>query len=248
MRFEDHFSAQAKTYAQYRPGYPPELFAYLASVAPAHELAWDCGTGNGQAAVALADHFERVVATDASAEQIAQAVPRERIEYRVEPAEQVNLPAGSVDLVTVALAVHWFDLDRFYQEVRRVLKPAGVLAVWTYHLPEITPAVDHILQAYYSEVLAGYWPEQLRYIDDRYRSLPFPFNEIKPPGFEMKADWQLEQLLGFLDSWSATRRYLDEKGHHPLTVIWQELAHAWGRPEQKRLVLWPLYVRAGRAT
>ncbi len=244
--FEDHFSKQAREYATYRPQYPGELFVYLASVSPGRQLAWDCGTGNGQAARELACHFERVIATDASVDQIAQAVPHERISYQVARAEDVRLEAGSVDLVTVATAVHWFDLEPFYQVVRRVGRPDGILAVWMYHLPVIDPAIDPILNHYYADVLAGYWPERLHYLAERYRTLPFPFEELTPPEFEIQADWDLDQLVGFLDSWSATRRYREQRGQHPVSIIWQGLSESWGEPGRKRLIRWPLYLRVGR--
>jgi SAM-dependent methyltransferase len=244
--FEDHFSDQARQYAAYRPQYPGELFDYLASISPGRQLAWDCGTGSGQAARELARHFERVVATDASPEQIAQAVTNERVEYRVERAEEVSLEAGSVDLVTVATAVHWFDLEPFYRVVRRVGRSGGILAVWTYHLPLIDPTIDALLKHYYADVLAGYWPERINYLEERYRTLPFPFEELKPPEFEMRADWELDQLAGFLDSWSATQRYQKERGQHPLGVIWQELTEAWGEPGGRRIMRWRIYLRAGR--
>ena len=241
--FEDHFSPQADAYARYRPVYPPALFAYLASIAPGRDLAWDCGTGNGQAALGLAEHFQQVVATDASPEQLAHAIPHERIEYRVERAEDIALPPGSVDLVTVAVAVHWFDFDAFYGAVRRVLRGGGALAVWTYHLPVIDPAIDPILERYYREVLAGYWPPRIAYLEQKYRTLPFPFEELAPPHFEMEADWELDHLAGFLSSWSATQRYQAERGEHPLRVIWPDLERAWG--EGPRHIRWPLYFRIG---
>jgi SAM-dependent methyltransferase len=244
--FEDYFSEQAREYARYRPQYPSELFVYLASISPGRQLAWDCGTGNGQAARELARHFKRVIATDASSDQIAQALPHERIDYRVERAEEVRLESHSVDLVSVATAVHWFDLEPFYQVVRRVGKPDGILAVWTYHLPVINPAIDQILKHYYADVLAGFWPERFHFLADRYRTLPFPFEELKPPKFEIQANWELGQLVGFLDSWSATRRYQTERGQHPVSIIWQALSGAWGEPGQKRTIRWPLYLRVGR--
>lgn len=246
MSFEDHFSQRAQEYARYRPSYPPELFAYLASLCSHHQLAWDCGTGNGQAALGLTGQFDRIVATDASAEQLAHAFPHARIEYRAAPAEDVNLDSGSVDLVTAALAVHWFHFEPFYREVTRVARAGGILAVWTYHLAVIEPRIDQVLAEYYSEVLAGYWPERIRYVDECYRTLPFPFEELRAPNFEMQAHWDLYQLLGFLDSWSATRRYEAERGQNPLQVIWQTLAEAWGEAEQVRDIRWPLYLRVGK--
>ncbi|MCA9906852.1 MAG: class I SAM-dependent methyltransferase, partial [Anaerolineae bacterium] len=244
---EDHFSEQAQDYVRYRPQYPPELFTYLASIAPGRQLAWDCGTGNGQAALSLAEHFDRVIATDASADQITHAAPHPRISYRVERAEDIDLDANSLDLVTVAIAVHWFDFDSFYQAVRRVLKPGGILAVWTYHLPAIEPAIDRLLTRYYGEVLAGYWPERFRYVDARYRTLPFPFTELTPPQLEMQTDWTLTQVAGFLSSWSATRQYVKARQQHPLEAIWPELTDLWGDAEHTRTLHWPLHIRIGRA-
>ena len=245
-KFEDHFSKHSEQYAQYRPQYPDEIYAYLASIAPGHSLAWDCGTGNGQAAVGLAKHFEQVHATDASAEQIALAYTHSKVDYRVEPAEHVSLNTSSVDLVTVAVAIHWFNFDEFYREVKRVLKPNGILAAWTYSLTEISPEIDELINQYYGEIVGGYWPERIRYLEERYESIPFPFEEIVSPPFVMEINWNLIQLAGFLDSWSATQRYKAQKGHHPLEIIWPKLTGAWGDENKPRLIRWPLHFRIGR--
>jgi len=246
MKFEDHFSVQSGQYAQYRPKYPDAMYAYLASIVPVHSLVWDCGTGNGQAAVGLAQYFERVYATDASTEQIARAYPHTKVEYHVESAEQVALEDSSVDLVTVAQAVHWFDFDKFYAEVKRVLKPNGVLAVWTYGLPEISPPMDTALIRLYFEILSGFWPERIHYVEESYRTLPFPFEEIKPPSFEMETRWTFGQLTGFLDSWSATQNYRKQKGKHPLKEIWNEITSDWKDETEERLVHWQLRFRIGK--
>ena len=147
--------------------------------------------------------------------------------------------------MTVAIAVHWFDLEQFYQAVRRVLVTNGVLAVWTYHLPVIEPSIDRVVTHYYRNVLAGYWPEQMRYVDERYQTLPFPFDPLQPPEFAMQTDWDLGHILGFLESWSATRRYQQERGQHPVSVIWPELTETWGEPSQRRSIRWPLYLKVG---
>jgi SAM-dependent methyltransferase len=244
--FEDHFSQHSQVYAQYRPQYPQEIYAYLASIAPAKSLAWDCGTGNGQAAIGLADYFDNVFATDASAEQIARAYQHPKVEYRVEPAEHVSLADSSVDLVTVAVAIHWFNFDEFYREVKRVLKPNGVLAAWTYNLTEISPEIDALVRQYYFEILHGFWPERIHYLEEGYRTLPFPFEEITPPAFAMQANWDLNQYAGFLNSWSATQRYKEQNGHHPLEKIWDTFLAAWGNETDQRLVRWPLHFRIGR--
>lgn len=244
--FEDHFSHIAANYAQYRPQYPAALYEYLAEQAPGRALALDCATGSGQAALGLVEHFDQVVATDASPEQIENAVRHERIIYRVEPAEASSLAAGSVDLVTVAVGVHWFDHDRFYQEVRRVLRPGGVLAVWTYHRPVITPALDRVIARLDGEILADYWPAPLRFLQEHYRTLPFPFEELSPPEFAIQTEWDRDQLLGFISSWSAVRRYEKEQGDHPLRLVWDDFLSAWGAEDTRHAIHYPLYMRAGR--
>ncbi len=246
MSFQDHFSQLAGNYSRYRPHYPPALFAYLASLTPAHELAWDCGTGNGQAAIGLAPHFERVFATDASREQIRRAQPHPGVEYQVGPAEKAALPDACCDLVTVAIAVHWFDHDRFYPEVKRVLKPGGALAVWGYSFPRIGPEIDQVTLDYHNRVLADYWPERYHYVAESYRTLPFPFAEVAPPALGMQADWTLDQFCGFLSSWSASQRYLEQTGWHPLEEIWEPLAGLWGDPARPRQVTWQIYMRVGK--
>jgi SAM-dependent methyltransferase len=244
--FEDHFSGHSGQYAQHRPQYPDEIYAYLASIAPGRSLAWDCGTGNGQAALGLANYFDSVHATDASAEQISQARPHEKVYYRVEPAEHVSLDDSSADLVTVAVAIHWFNFDEFYGEVKRVLKSEGILAAWTYNAVEISPEIDPLIWHYYRDVVGTYWPERIHYIEQKYETLPFPFEEIIPPSFRMEIHWNLIQLAGFLNSWSATQRYKAQQGQHPLELIWDNLAAAWGNENETRLIRWPLHFRIGR--
>jgi SAM-dependent methyltransferase len=246
LNFEDHFSGHSGQYAQSRPNYPDEIYAYLASLAPDRSLAWDCGTGNGQAALGLATYFARVYATDASAEQISHAHPHEKVEYHAEPAEHVSLPGSSVDLVTVAVAIHWFNFEEFYREVKRVLKPDGIIAAWTYNLTEISPEIDELIRHYYKDIVGEYWPERIRYLEQKYETIPFPFEEIVPPRFVMERNWDQLQLAGFLNSWSATQRYKAQKGHHPLELIWDRLSSAWGDENEKRLVRWPLHFRIGR--
>ncbi|RPI81702.1 MAG: class I SAM-dependent methyltransferase [Chloroflexi bacterium] len=246
MNFPDHFSKLARQYARYRPRYPDDLYAFLSAVVHGHELAWDCGTGSGQAAVGLANYFDIVIATDASEDQIAHAAPHPKVEYRQEKSENVSLPDASCDLVTVAVAVHWFDLPLFYQEVWRVLKPGGVLAVWGYSELQITPEIDKIILEYQYEVLDGYWPDGIHYLFEKYRTLPFPFQELPHPEFNMTTHWNLDELTGFLASWSAAQKYMEAKGHHPLEQIWSALSAAWGDEEQKKEFHWPLHTRIGR--
>lgn len=246
MRFKDHFSRQAADYAIFRPGYPQELFDCLGSIAPSRQLAWDCGTGNGQAAVRLVSVFDRVIATDASERQIANALPHEHVEYRVAAAENSGIQSGTIDLIMVAQALHWFDLDRFYREARRVIKPNGILAASAYNLLHIESAVDEIVNRYYYEVVGPFWPPERRLVE-QFADLPFAFQEIDPPKFEMTAHWNLDHLLGYLQTWSSTQRFIAAKGSDPLEQIMDELRSAWEDPQQVRTVIWPLTLRVGVA-
>lgn len=244
--FLDHFSQQAADYAMHRPRYPNGLFDYLASFAPRHDLVWDAGTGNGQAAIGLARNFDRVVATDASTAQIKLAAPCERVTYVVAAAEQSPLRDGVADLVTVAQAVHWFDLDRFYSEVRRVCGPGGLLAVWCYNWSCISPQVDAVLRHFDTAVVKPFWPPQSELVHNGFRTLPFSFVEIAAPAFELEADWRLDDLVGYLTSWSSVQRYRSSRGRDPLDEIRAPLAAAWGDPAEQKRIMWPLHLRVGR--
>lgn len=247
MSFKDHFSAHADEYARRRPGYPPELFEWLASVAPANDLAWDCGTGNGQAAVGLAAYFNHVIATDPSADQLRNAFHHPHVEYRLAPAESSGLDSVSLDLVTVAQAIHWFDLDLFYREVHRTLKPGGVLAAWAYALCRVTPEIDSAIDTFYWETVGPYWPSERKLVDEGYRTIAFPFEEIEPPQFNIELDWTLEDMLGYLRTWSPVRRYIEAHGIDPADLLQPELASAWGSTDEVRQVTFPIFMRIGRS-
>jgi SAM-dependent methyltransferase len=241
----DYFSAHAGDYAKHRPGYPEALFDWLAQRAPGRDLAWDCGCGNGQASVPLAARFARVLATDLSPRQIAQAPPHPRIEYRVAGAEDSGLPDGSCDLVTVAQALHWFDFDGFYAEVQRVLNPGGLLAAWTYQLLRAEPAVDAVLADFYTRVLGPHWPAERRWVDRGYRGMPFPFADIEAPAHEIRLSWTLGELLAYLGTWSATQHYRKAEGRDPILALAERLAPAWGPRESVKEIVWPIALRAG---
>jgi ubiquinone/menaquinone biosynthesis C-methylase UbiE len=221
------------------------LFRYLATIAPRKHLAWDCATGNGQAAVALAEVFERVIATDASEKQIGNAEAHARVDYRVAPAENSGIESHTVDLITVAQALHWFELERFYAEVRRVLKSQGVVAAWAYKLAQVEPAIDQVVNRYYTEVVGVYWPEE-RVLVERFEELPFSFPELAAPPFEMTAEWNAEHLIGYLRTWSATQRFMAANQRDPLKDVEEDLRSAWGDVDQRRRVAWPLTVRVAR--
>lgn len=247
MTFKDHFSGHADDYARYRPSYPDTLFNYLATLAPHTETAWDCGTGNGQAAHRLAAHFARVIATDASADQIARATPHARIEFLAVPAEQTSIAPASIDLITVAQALHWFDLTRFYAECARVLRPRGILAAWCYGLCRVEPEIDSMLDRFYHETVGPFWPPERRYIDDGYTSLDFPYEAMSVPAFHMEAHWRLDELLGYLRTWSACRRYQSRHATDPVTRLADDLLEHWDDAARARRVRWPLHLLVGRA-
>jgi SAM-dependent methyltransferase len=244
--FRDHFSKLAASYADFRPHYPPELFSYLASVAPAREAAWDCACGNGQASIDLAEHFGRVIATDASVKQIDSAKAHPKIDYRVAPAYASGLADQSVDLVTVAQALHWFDRDAFYAEAKRVLRPKGVLAVWCYGVSKLEdPAADELFQDFYANRVGDYWPPERRIVEEGYRTIEFPFAEVTPPEFKMQTHWSLPDLLGYLSSWSGVQRFTEARGESPLPQLEAQLLLVWGDPARKMRIDWPLSLRLG---
>ncbi len=243
--FKDHFSSVAQNYARYRPGYPSALFDTLAALAPSRRLAWDCATGNGQAALALAERFARVIATDLSRAQLAEAQPHPRIEYRLAAADDSGIEPASADLVTVAQAVHWFDFERFYAEVRRVLVPGGVIAVWTYHRALADPEIQSIAERFRSRVEPD-WPPERRWVEEQYQTLPFPFEEIPLAPMTHEEWWDLERVLGYLATWSAVSQYRRRTGHDPVAELRPELAAVWGDPAAARHLVWPIHLRVGR--
>lgn len=246
MSFKDHFSGHAGAYRDARPRYSPALFEWLAAQAPDRHLAWDAGCGNGQASVVLAEHFDRVIATDPSATQIANAEPQSRIHYRVEPAEQSSLADASADLVTVAQALHWFDQVRFHAEVRRVLKPGGVFAAWSYADCRVAPAIDILKDRVYVDLTGPYWLPERVHVEDGYRNLPFPWAVIAVPDFPMTVQWNVDQYLAYLRSWSASQRCLRATGNDPVSVVEAEMREAWGNVERE--VRWDFHLRVGRKT
>ena len=246
MDFRDYFSKQASAYTRYRPHYPAPLFEYLAEQALDHQLAWDCATGSGQAALGLANYFEKVIATDASDEQIANAVAHDRITYIVAPAEKTEITSGSVDLIVVAQALHWFDLNAFYAEASRVLKKGGMLAAWSYSLLRISSAIDRVLDQFYTNVVGSFWPPERKLVDDKYQSIPFPFEELVAPLFKMEARWNLDRLVGYLGTWSSVQKFKDKHDADPIEIVKKDLRKAWGRPEDEKEIHWPIHMRIGQ--
>ena len=241
----DVFGSRAAGYALHRPSYPAAMIDWLAGLAPATELAWDCAAGNGQAATLLADRFARVVATDQSEAQIAHARPHSRVEYRVAPAERSGLAAATVDLVTVAQALHWLPLEAFYPEVERVLKPAGVFAAWTYTVIRVSPEVDPILDDFYGRRVGRHWDSRRRHVEEGYASLPFPFAELPSEQWGIEARLDRRALIGYVDTWSAVATCRRVEGVDPLPELDAALARVWPENEERQGV-WPIVVRVGR--
>ena len=246
MTFKDYFSGHASRYSEARPRYPQALVELLGAFAPACRLAWDCGCGNGQLSTLLADRFERVIATDASGAQLAAATPHEGVEYRCARAESSGLPDASVDLTTVAQAAHWFELSAFYDEVRRVSRgPDSVLALISYGRHSVEPGVDAVVERFYSGVLARYWPKERAHVDSGYSTLPFPFARLEVPPLAIEADWSVDEMLAYIETWSAVTRLVREEGSAPLDAFREEVRRTW-TDARLRGVRWPLTVLAGR--
>ena len=243
--FKDHFSGQSHAYQRYRPGYPPALFEWLAGIAPGRGLAADAGAGNGQAAAQLAAHFDAVIAIEPSAAQLAEARMHPRVTYRQEPAEATSLQAGSVDLLVVAQSAHWFDWPRFTAEAARVLRPGGVLAIWSYGNCGVTPDIDRLVADFSRDVVGPYWPRERRHVEEAYRTLALPFAPIATPDLAMQTRWDAAAMLGYLDTWSAVRRCRARTVRDPLALLVRPLTDAWGGVA--RPISWPLTLIAGRA-
>lgn len=241
---KDNFSVQAGDYSRYRPYYPQEMTDYIASFVNNKEAALDVATGNGQVAIKLADYFKDVYATDISEKQLENAVQKENIHYSKQPAEHTNFTDGSFDLITVAQAIHWFDFDAFYKEVYRLLKPEGIFAVLGYGLFSAEDAkADKLLQHFYYDITGPYWDAERRYLDEDYRTIPFPFEELETKQFVNEFDWSLEQLTGYLETWSAVQHYIKENGTNPVDLIRDELKEIWEKGNGK--VTFPLLLRIG---
>jgi SAM-dependent methyltransferase len=244
--FKDHFSGTARGYAAHRPVYPHAVAEALAARSPGQALVWDAGCGSGQLSVVLADAFERVVGTDASAAQIASASAHPRVHYAVAPAEASGLEQSSVDCAVAAQAAHWFDLDAYYREVRRVLRPGGLLALVTYAILQVDPAVESVIDHFYRRTLDGHWPPERKLVEEGYRSLPFPFEPVEAPALALEHRWNAEELLGYVGTWSAVQSLKKAGKGAELERFGEALRAAWGDPSKARLIRWPLSLRLGR--
>ncbi len=247
---KDYFSTQSKSYKQYRPEYPDHLYDFLTTTLPNDATIWDCATGSGQAAEALRRHAGTVVASDQSGAQLGNAPRDTSVQYVQAVAEAMPLADHTVDLVTIGQALHWFDFEPFYAEVRRVLKPTGHIAAWTYSFlsvsPQLGPDIDAAIRWFYADVVGPYWPNERRWVDDQYRSIPFPFIDLDTPAFAIKVNWDLAGILGYIGSWSAVQRYKEARGADPVALLAARVVPLWGEATSRRSLSWDLALRFGR--
>lgn len=227
--------------------YPKELFIFIASLVESHENAWDCATGNGQAAIGLAGYFSRVEATDISEEQISNAFSAENINYSVQPGESTTFDDNQFDIVNVAQALHWFDFTKYWDEVARVLKPNGAFVAFSYAWPQINEEVDQALEKYIRMIIEPYWAPNNKLAWETYRSLELPFNPVAAPKINLENHWNLNQFLDYIHTWSATRRCMGDIGHDFFEVARREFETLWGDPKQEKVVKNPLTIIAGKA-
>ena len=246
MDFKDYFSVQAKEYSKYRPKYPAELFEYLSSIVNDHNLAWDCATGNGQAAIGLAPYFNKIIATDGSVSQIEHAEKHPKIDYKVALAEKSGLESSSVDLITVATAIHWLNTDKFYPEANRILKKGGVIAVWIYSGNAMDPEVDKIFGKYFYNIVESYWPVEAKNAWDFEKSVKFPFDKINTPDFKIELMWNLHEYLNYLYTWSSTQNYIKKTGKNPIETGFNHFKKVWGDENSKKKISWDLKMKIGR--
>lgn len=248
-QYMDHFGDKAAAYQQFRPHYPDSLFQYIVQLSPHRERAWDVGTGNGQAAIALSPYFNEIMATDLKQGQLDAAEKKENICYVASPAENVaTIDDHSVDLITVAQALHWFKLDDFYREVQRVAKPNALLAAWCYTLISISPAIDTLIHYLYGTILGdAYWPKERHYIDEAYETIYFPFQRTPSPTFIIERPLNFFQLMGYLNTWSALQEYkVKNQQKNPLDFIVEDLQKAWGNPENVYSTRTPIFLIAAK--
>jgi SAM-dependent methyltransferase len=242
---KDYFSKQAAAYAAFRPTYPPELYEFVFARLRQHDSVWDCATGNGQVAQSLAKHFQHVYATDISQKQLNEAVRMPNVTYSISPAEKTNFNDNQFDLITVGQALHWFDLTRFYAEVKRVGKPDALLACWGYGLLRVEDTIDRIITDYYGNIVGPYWDDARKLVEDEYRTLAFPFEEVGTPKFFIIATWTISQLMGYIETWSATQKYMKVQSNNPVPALVRELEQHW-KPNEVRIVKFPVFLRLGR--
>lgn len=245
--YVSHFNQGTEQYLLCRPDYPDDLFDYLAQLVKPEVTVWDCGTGNGQAAKALAERFSKVIATDINQAQLDVATRVSNIDYIWTPAENTPIKSDSIGLVTVAQALHWFNFPLFYQEVKRVSIPEGVIAAWCYSLGTFNNSIDVPIKKLYYQILGNeFWPKERFYIDEEYKTIPFPFPLLNSPEFKIHKHINFNQLIGYLSTWSAVKEYQKREQLNPLELILDDLKSQWGNPDTEYEIIWPVHCLIGK--
>jgi SAM-dependent methyltransferase len=243
---KDLFSKQAGVYAKYRPGYPLELINYILSFVKERDNAWDAATGNGQAARLLAPHFKHVSATDMSEKQLEQAIEDPRISFSVSSSEKTSFAKSSFDLVTVAQAYHWFNFEEFKNEVMRVGKPGSILAIWGYGLIHSTEnKIQDLILHFYKDVVGQYWDPERRYVDEEYRTIPFPYADLPGKNLSIEVNWSIEDLAGYCNSWSSVQHYIKARGENPVDQFHKALNQIWSSGKSLTFSF-PSFLRLGK--
>lgn len=242
---KDNFSTQSDDYAKFRPKYTQSLIDYLIANTSNHTTCWDCGTGNGQLAVQLSSYFDQVHATDISEKQLVNAIQKQNIHYTKQPAEETNFPDQNFDLITVAQAAHWFDHIKFNAEVKRVLKPGGLVALIGYGLVNVDDPFRSIIEDFYWNVTKPYWDPERDHIEESYQTIPFPYDEIKDlPNFNIKKQMNLNDLVGYISTWSAVQHFKKKNGFSPIDTLTKNL-HEYSSNGPLE-VTFPVFARIGR--
>ncbi|OGT46401.1 MAG: hypothetical protein A3E83_06370 [Gammaproteobacteria bacterium RIFCSPHIGHO2_12_FULL_41_20] len=246
MDYIQHFASQSANYLHFRPTYPQALFSYLVSLIKTHDTAWDCATGNGQAAVALSHYFKQVIATDINPAQLTVAPKKNNIHYYAWPAEKTQIAAHTINLITIAQALHWLNFKRFYNEVKRVAAPNSIIAAWCYSLCTINPTIDIYIKKLYFQILGEtYLPKEVKHIYNQYTSIPFPFTKQLTPQFFIEKEINLSQFIGYLQTWSAIKEYQMRLQKNPIDLILNDLTKAWGDANQSHRITWPIHLLVG---
>jgi len=240
---KDNFSTQSNLYAKFRPTYPQELYDFMFAQCSNFSAAWDCGTGNGQVPGVLSNSFEEVFATDISSQQLENAIKKQNIHYSQQPSENTNFKDQSFDLITVAQAIHWFNFDEFYKEVKRCLKPVGVFAVVGYELFSSNEETNIVIEELYHGLIGPYWDKERYLLEEGYKTIPFPFKEIETPNISLNLDWSFDELIGYLKTWSAVKHYENDKGVNPVDILKKELRQAYGEHGK---IHYPILFRLGK--
>ena len=244
---KDLFSTQAEDYAKYRPSYPQELIEYILNFTTERNLAWDCATGNGQAAVLLAPYFQKVIATDTSAKQLALAVAAKNVDYLVSKAEQTSFADNSFDLITIAQAYHWFQFNEFEKEARRIAKPNCIMAAWCYNVPACSYGIiNSLTRHFYTSIVGPYWDAERKYIDENYQTIPFNFDELPSKEFSIRVKWTKEDLTGYFNSWSSVQHFIKANNYNPVNEMATQLATAWPSEINEVEFIFPVFLRIGR--